>query len=75
MLTERQFISVFNVLPTRHIEVRTTLEISRDDVVVSQSYQRYVLAPHDPQAESVLGAEPYYLALAETAWADVSVFA
>jgi hypothetical protein len=75
MLSEQTYISAFNVLTTRHIEVRKTTDISRDGAVVSTTHWRGVLAPHDPQAEAVLGDEPFYLALAETAWADVPVSA
>ena len=72
-LTERIFISEFNILPSKSIGVRKTTEVLKDEAVISQTYWRCVLTPHDVQAEAVLGAEPYYLALAETAWADVPV--
>lgn len=67
-LTERTFISQFDIQPTGSIHVRKTTEILRDGVSVSQSYWRCVLAPNDPNAASVLD-EPYYLTLAQQAWA------
>lgn len=68
---EKVFISEFNVLPSKAIQIRKTTEISKDSAVISQTYSRCLLNPHDPQAEAVLGNEPYYLTLAQAAWADV----
>lgn len=66
--SERVFISEFNVLPSKSIGVRKTTEVLKDGAVISQTYWRCVLAPHDPQADAVLGDEPYYLTLAQEAW-------
>jgi len=71
--SERVFISEFNIQPSGNIGVRKTTEISKDDVVISQTYWRCVLSPHDPQTETVLGDEPYYLNLAQEAWKDIVV--
>jgi len=71
--TENVFISEFNVLPSKDIQIRKTTEVLKDGAVISQTYWRCVLAPHDPQAASVLGDEPYYLTLATEAWKDVPV--
>jgi hypothetical protein len=69
--SEKVFISEFNILPSKSIGVRKTTEILKDGAVISQTYWRCVLEPHDPQTDAVLGAEPYYLALAQAAWAEV----
>jgi hypothetical protein len=69
--SEKVFISEFNILPSKSIGVRKTTEVSKDGEVISQSFWRCVLAPHDPQAEAVLSDEPSYLALATAAWKDV----
>lgn len=66
--SERVFISEFNVLPSKAIQIRKTTEVLKDGAVISQTYWRCVLAPHDPQADAVLGDEPYYLTLAQEAW-------
>lgn len=71
--TENVFISEFNILPNKSIGVRKTTEVSKDGAVISQTYWRCVLAPHDPQTQAVLGDEPYYLTLATEAWKDVPV--
>jgi hypothetical protein len=69
--TEVTYISEFNIQPSKSIGVRKTTEILKDGQVISQTYWRCVLAPHDSQTDTVLGNEPYYLALAEAAWVDV----
>ena len=69
--SEKVFISEFNILPSKSIGVRKTTEVLKDEAVISQTYWRCVLAPHDPQAEAVLGDEPFYLALATAAWKEV----
>ena len=70
---ERVFVSEFNVLPSKSIGVRKTTEVLKDGASISQSYWRCVLAPHDPQAQAVLGDEPYYYNLAQAAWKDIPV--
>lgn len=67
-LTEHTYISEFNILPSHSIQIRKSTDILRDEAVISTAYWRCVLAPHDPQAEAVLGDEPYYLHLAQEAW-------
>ena len=69
--TENVFISEFKILPSKSIGVRKTTEVLKDGAVISQTYWRCVLAPHDPQTQAVLGDEPYYLTLATEAWKDV----
>jgi len=65
---EKVFISEFNIQPTGCINVRKTTEIIKDGQVISQTYWRCALVPNDPQAQDVLGAEPYYLDIANYAW-------
>jgi hypothetical protein len=68
---EKTYISEFNIKSDGSINVRKTTEILKDGSVISQTYWRCVLAPNDPQAAEVLGAEPYYLNLANSAWASL----
>ena len=70
---EKVYVSEFNVLPSKSIGVRKTTEVLKDGVSISQTYWRCVLAPHDPQAQAVLGDEQYYYNLALDAWKDVPV--
>ena len=71
MLTEHTFISLFDIQPSGSINVRKTTDIRRNGVSISQTYWRVVLSPNDPQAQDVLGDEPFYLALAQQAWASL----
>ena len=70
-LTERTFISQFDVRKDGQIQVRKTIEILRDDAVISTTYWRTVLRPNDPSAEQVLGEEPFFLDQAQHAWANL----
>ena len=70
---EKVFVSEFNVRSDGTIHVRKTTEILKDGASVSQTYWRCVLQPNDPQAQDVLGAEPYYFNLAQDAWKDIPV--
>jgi hypothetical protein len=69
---EKVFVSEFNVKSDGTIHVRKTTDILKDGKSISQTYWRCVLAPNDPQAQDVLGAEPYYLNLAQQAWSQLS---
>lgn len=69
--TERVFISEFNIQPDGSIGVRKTTEVLKDGEVISSTYWRCVLAVNDPQAQEVLGAEPWYLGIANNAWATM----
>jgi hypothetical protein len=70
---ERVFISEFNVQSNGSIGVRKTTEVLKDGEVISQTYWRCVLAVNDPQANEVLGAEPWYLDIANYAWSTLPV--
>ena len=69
--TEIVYISQFDIQPNGCIGVRKTTDVLKDGVVISSTYWRCVLVPNDPQAAEVLGAEPYYLNLANSAWASL----
>jgi len=69
---EKIYVSEFNVKSDGTINVRKTTDILKDGVVVSSTYWRCVLVPNDPQAQDVLGAEPYYLNIANYAWSQPS---
>jgi hypothetical protein len=67
MITEQTRISHFNIRPDGQIEVRKTTEIIKDEAVIASTHWRTVLEPNDPLADEVLD-EPYYHALATSAW-------
>jgi len=68
---EKVYISEFNVQSNGSIGVRKTTEVLKDGEVISQTYWRCVLAVNDPQANEVLGAEPWYLGIANNAWSTL----
>jgi len=68
---EKVYISEFNVQSNGCIGVRKTTEILKDGEVISQTYWRCVLSVNDPQANEVLGAEPWYLGIANNAWSTL----
>ena len=68
---EKVYISEFNVQPNGSIGVRKTTEVLKDGEVISQTYWRTVLAVNDSQANEVLGAEPWYLGIANNAWSTL----
>ena len=68
---EKVYISEFNVQSNGSIGVRKTTEVLKDGEVISQKYWRIVLAVNDPQTNEVLGAEPWYLGIANNAWATM----
>ena len=72
MLTEHTFISLFDIRSDGQISVRKTTEIRRNGVPTgSTTNYRVVLAAHDPRAAEELGDEPFYLAMAQQAWATL----
>ena len=70
-LTEKTYISQFDIQPNGSINVRKTTDILKDDVVISSTYWRTALAPNDPQASTVLD-EQYYSDIATYAWSQPS---
>lgn len=72
MLSEQRRISEFNVYPNGNIGIRQTIDVLRDGQSIATTYWRVVLSPNDPQAETVLGDEPYYYNLALQAWAALN---
>ena len=68
---EKTYNSEFNVKSDGSINVRKTTDVLKDGNVISQTYWRCVLAVNDPQANEVLGAEPWYLGIANNAWATL----
>jgi GR25 family glycosyltransferase involved in LPS biosynthesis len=47
MLNKRKIIDLIQILDTNHIQVREAILIEEDDVVISKTFHRYVLAPGD----------------------------
>lgn len=72
MLSERVYISQFDIRPNGMINVRVSTDIMlNDNIIASGQPWRCALRPNDPEAELVLGAEPFYLNLARQVWASL----
>ncbi len=69
--TEVTYISQFDIQPNGCIGVRKTTDVLKDDVVISSTYWRTILAPNDPQASTVLD-EQYYADIAAYVWSQPS---
>lgn len=72
MLTEQRRISEFTIHPNGNIGIRQTIDVLRDGLPFARQNWRVVLGVNDPQAEAVLGEEPYYYNLALQAWAGLN---
>lgn len=72
MLTEQSCIAEFNVYPDGKIGVKKVIDILRNGIAIARTPWRRVLNPNDPDAEAVLGDEPYYYNLALQAWAGLN---
>lgn len=68
---EKTYISQFDIQPDGSIGVRKTTDVLKDGVVISSTYWRCVLSVNDPQTQDVLGAEPWYLGIANNAWSTM----
>lgn len=68
MLTERVYIQQFDIRPDKTIYVRKITDVLRDNVVIASGAWSTILRVNDPDAQAVLGAEPYYWELAQQAW-------
>lgn len=71
MIEER--ITSFDISADGVIHVRKTTFVLVDGEVIGSRHWRTVLQPHDPNAEAVLGAEPFYLSQAQYAWANANL--
>jgi hypothetical protein len=69
IFTEVTYISEFNIQPNGCIGVRKSTDVLKDDVVISTTYWRCVLAPNDLQADTVLDQQ-YFLDIANYAWSQ-----
>jgi hypothetical protein len=67
---EKEIISEFNIRENNSINVRKSIQVWKDTVMISEKYWRCVLQPNDIDAFNVLGDYPEYFNLAIEAWKD-----
>ena len=68
---EKEIISEFNIRENNSINVRKSIQVWKDTVMISETYWRCVLMPNDPNAFKVLGDYEEYFNLAIEAWKDI----
>jgi hypothetical protein len=68
---EKEIISEFNIRENNSINVRKSIQVWKDTVMISEKYWRCVLQPNDIDAFKVLGDYPQYFNLAIEAWKDI----
>jgi hypothetical protein len=69
--TVQKSISQFDIRDDGVIHVRKTTTVTLNGVVIGSQHWRTVLQPNGPSATDVLGDEPFYLNLAQQAWASL----
>lgn len=69
MLTENVYIQQFDIRSDKTIYVRKVTDVLRNGVVIASGAWSTILQVNDPETQAVLGDEPYYLGLAQQAWA------
>jgi hypothetical protein len=68
---EKEIISEFNIRENNSINVRKSIQVWKDTVMISEKYWRCVLMPNDPNAFIVLGDYDDYINLAIEAWKNI----
>lgn len=71
IFVEKEIISEFNIRENNSINVRKSIQVWKDTVMISETYWRCVLKPNDPNAFIVLGDYDEYFNLAIEAWKDI----
>lgn len=69
---EKEIISEFNIRENNFINVRKSLQVWKDTLMISETYWRCVLKPNDPNTFKVLGDYDDYFNLAIEAWKDIA---
>ena len=68
MITEKSQIFQFNVASNGVINVLKTTFILKDGETIGSNVRNYSLQINDPNANDVLGEEPFYLNIANYVW-------
>lgn len=71
VFVEKEIISEFNIRENNSINVRKSMQVWKDTVMISEQYWRCILKPYDPKAFEVLGDYEEYYNLAIEAWKDI----
>jgi hypothetical protein len=70
-LTKKEIISNFNITEDKFINVRKTIQIFSDTILLAENYERTILSPNDKRLYDYLQGYDDYINLAIEAWKDI----
>jgi hypothetical protein len=70
-LTKKEIISQFNITEDKFINVRKTIQIFSDNILLAEKYERCIFNPNDTSLFRVLKDYDNYINLAIEAWKDI----
>ena len=71
-LTKKEIISNFNITEDKFINVRKTIQIFSDTILLAENYERTILSPNDKRLYDYLQGYDDYINLAIEAWKDIT---
>jgi hypothetical protein len=70
-LTKKEIISNFNITEDKFINVRKTIQIFSDTILLAENYERTILSPNDKRLYDYLQGYDDYINLAIEAWKNI----
>ena len=70
-LTKKEIISNFNITEDKFINVRKTIQIFSDTILLAENYERTILSPNDKRLYDYLRGYDDYINLAIEVWKDI----
>jgi hypothetical protein len=70
-LTKKEIISNFNITEDKFINVRKTIQIFSDTILLAENYERTILSPNDKRLYDYLKGYDDYINLAIESWKDI----
>ncbi len=70
-MTKKEIISNFNITEDKFINVRKTIQIFSDTILLAENYERTILSPNDKRLYDYLQGYDDYINLAIEAWKDI----
>lgn len=71
-LTKKEIISQFNITEDKFINVRKTIQIFSDTILLAENYERTILSPNDKRLYDYLQGYDDYINLAIETWKDIT---
>jgi hypothetical protein len=71
-LTKKEIISNFNITEDKFINIRKTIQIFSDTILLAENYERTILSPNDKRLYDYLQGYDDYINLAIEAWKDIT---